>query len=201
MKRIIRKTTIIIFCGIIFLCGCEEIMRRTIGGFGGSYPFAESWEINAKESVVIDAIKKFTVDGVGGKPHGLTELESIAKRDTLYDWLSPKMVEYRRQLEKDSLTPLPKYNSDNSYPNYWLFIDFYYTDTKQVVHAWTRPETDSTKTTIAFVSIGDPGNRSQTKLINKDFWYFENKKQIVKFKKFVVDRIDSIIKQNNNRTR
>jgi hypothetical protein len=193
LKRSIKKIVIIVFCGFLFVCGCEEFMRRVIGEFAGSYPYAESWEINAKESDVITAIKEFERDSGSHQQKSSVELESIAKRDTEYDWGDSVMLAYQRKLAKDSLTPLPKYNSENSHLSYWLFVDFYYSDTKQVVHAWTRPDIDSMKTTLAFVSISGPDDFHENKLINKDFWYFENKRQIHKFERLIVNQINSKI--------
>eukprot|EP00825_Cyclidium_porcatum_P026334 TRINITY_DN28359_c0_g1_i1.p2 TRINITY_DN28359_c0_g1~~TRINITY_DN28359_c0_g1_i1.p2 ORF type:complete len:123 (-),score=13.30 TRINITY_DN28359_c0_g1_i1:13-381(-) len=68
----------------------------------------------------------------------------------------------------------PEKTYDNYYHDYWLFIDFYYTDTEEIVHTWTRPDLDAKVTTFAFVGLND-------KLINRDYWFIANRKEIHKF--------------------
>lgn len=88
-------------------------------------------------------------------------------------------------------------------PNdYWLHIEFYYPDTKEIVYTWTRPEFDTLNTTFAFVSLGSIA-RGENKMINRDFWYLANKHQIKKFKTTFVDRIQAKIdeKKLNRSTR
>ena len=51
------KRSIVILCISFFIVwGCEEFFRRKIGGIAGSFPFVESWEINAPEKEVLEAI-------------------------------------------------------------------------------------------------------------------------------------------------
>lgn len=185
-KRILIISTI---CFLVLFAG-EEFFRRVIGGFAGSYPYVEYWDINATEAEVIDAIKELKNEDHSLQPPNQVEL--TVKRDTGYIWTSDEMIEYKEKLKKDSLTPLPEQNYDNYYHDYWLFIDFYYADTKEVVHTWTRPEFDSNVTTFAFYSLSDE-NRDNERLINKDFWYWANKSQISKFKRTIVDRIQAKI--------
>lgn len=73
--------------------------------------------------------------------------------------------------------------------DYWLYIDLYYPDTKELVHSWTRPLTDTTKTTFALVSLEPLDNPSGLRLINRDFWFLPNRRQIRRFESTFVDKI------------
>jgi hypothetical protein len=58
MKIKTLKKAIIILAGcllVVFIA--EEVFRRVLGGFAGSYPFVESWNIAAKEDDVIKPLK------------------------------------------------------------------------------------------------------------------------------------------------
>jgi hypothetical protein len=144
----VKKLTIVICC-LSFLFGCEELFRRRIGGLAGSYPFVESWEINAPEADVIKAIKKIKAE----HPY------LIPPKDTSF---------------RDS---------------YWYYIDFYYPDTKEIAHAWTREDLNGITTTIAFVSLSKLNDEQDRRLINRDFWYVANRREINKFKKIVISKI------------
>jgi hypothetical protein len=106
-------------------------------------------------------------------------LNSLKKRYTGYNWNSKEMILYKKQWMIDSLIPLPLTTYENSYHDYWLYHDFYYKDTKEIIHTWTRPENGEV-TTFAFIGISKEENSENYKYINKDFWYLENKKQIKK---------------------
>ena len=82
-------------------------------------------------------------------------------------------------------------NNDTSYrDSYWYHEDFYYHDTKQTVHAWTRPGRNEFTTDLAFVSLSSSDTTVEAKLINKDFWFLANRREINKFKSLVVDRLE-----------
>lgn len=142
MKRNFYIKRVVIILVVIMTClfGCEEILRRGIGGFAGSYPFAETWDLNAREADVIDVIKDLKTEDSKLQPPNEAELTS--KGDTTNEL------------------------------DYWLYINFYYKDTKQIVHTWTRPSLDSTHTTFALVSFANLNDSLSEKMINKDFWYF-----------------------------
>lgn len=149
MKSKNLKRLTIVACCLLFLFGCEELFRRRIGGIAGSYPFVESWTINAPEADVIKAIEKI-------------------------------------KAEHPSLIP-PK---DTSFrDSYWYYVDFYYPDTKEIAHAWTRGDLDSMTTTIAFVSLSRRDDKHDSRLINRDFWYVANRIEINKFRKMVIAKI------------
>lgn len=82
--------------------------------------------------------------------------------------------------------------------DHWLHFNLYYTDSKEIVHAWTRPNQDTTVTTFAFVSLSKTDDPEYLKLINRDFWYFANKRQIQKFKSTFIDRIQMQIETKRN---
>jgi len=168
------KYLVIILTSFLFLWGCEEFFRRKIGGFAGSYPFVEYWDLKASEEEVISAIEEL------GKIDPNFHVEFISKRDTGYIWSSHEMIEYSIKLRTDSLIPLPEKNYNNYNYDYWRHVNLYYPDTQETVYTWTRPSSDTTLTTFAFVSLGKTRNISERKLINRDFWYLENKKQIKK---------------------
>jgi hypothetical protein len=88
---------------------------------------------------------------------------------------------------------LPEKNYDNYYHDYWLYVDLYYPDTREIVHTWTRLDFDTTVTTFAFVSLSNIDNPTDFRFINRDFWYIANKRQISKFKSKIVDKIQEQI--------
>lgn len=192
MKNRVIKFTLIVFSSFLFLWGCEEMFRRKIGGFGGSYPFVEYWDIKATESEILDAIKELKLENP--MLHPSHQQDFVPNRNSEYDWDSPEMLEYSKKYELDSLIPLPNKTKTNTKNGYWLFIDFYYFDTGEIVHTWTRPDFDSTVTTFALVSLND-------RLINRDYWYLTNKREIRKFKERIVDKIqEKINKRKKSRT-
>ena len=186
-----KKYLIFLLIGFLFLWGCEELFRRKIGGFAGSYPFVEYWDIKASEREVIDAIKELNKTNPNFQPPN--NVEFISKRDTGYIWTSYEMKEYLKKRKTDSLTPLPEKTYDNYYHDYWLYVDLYYPDTKEIVQTWTRPDFDTTVTTFAFVSLSKIDNPTDYRLINRDFWYIANKQQINKFKRTFVNKIQEQI--------
>jgi len=167
--------TIIVLLGFLFLFGANEFSRRQIGGLAGSYPFVESWEIKASEREVIDAIKGLNKVNANFNPPG--NLKFISKRDTGYNWTSLEMQAYTKKFNLDSLTALPEKNDDNYYHDYWLYVTLL----------------DTTITTFAFESLNKIDNPTKFRLINRDFWYLDNKRQIKKFKELIVDKIQAQI--------
>lgn len=187
-----KKTKFILRFFLLFLIvwGCEEFFRRKIGGFAGSYPFVESWDIKATESEVIFAIKELKQEDISLQPPGDTIL--VQERNTEYDWDSKEMIDFSAKLEVDSLTPFPKKTKKNTKDGYWLYINFYYPETGEIVKTWLRPDFDSTITTLAFVGL----NR---KLINRDYCFLDNQKEIKKFKKRIVEKIQNKVDKLKNK--
>jgi hypothetical protein len=157
--KTIKQSRPWVFWGVIFvscflfLFGANEFFRRVLGGFAGSYPFVESWNIAAKEEDVIKAIQELKDENPDLKPQ-----------------------------------------NDTSYRNsYWFYVDFYYPDTKQIVHTWTRPGRNEFTTDLAFISLSNSDKNEEDKLINKDFWYWSNKQEINKFKTQIVKKLEQIV--------
>lgn len=190
--------SIICFFGFLLVFGVNEFLRRKIGGFAGSYAFAETWEIQASEQEVIDAIKELNKTNQNFQPP--KDFELISERDTGYIWTSNEMISYLEKLKTDSLTPLPEKNYQNYYYDYWLFIHLYYPESKEVVYTWTRPGEFPKVTTFAFICLDRIDNPSQERYINRDFWFIPNQIQIHKFKRTFVDKIKEQIKKNREKT-
>lgn len=149
------------------------------------------WDIKASESEIIEAIKELSKTNPNFQPP--SNVEFISKRDTGYNWNTYEMIEYLEKLKTDSLTPMPEKDYDNCYHDYWLYVNLYYPDAKEIVHTWTRPNFDTTVTTFAFVSLSSLDNPTEYRLINRDFWYIANKRQINKFKRTSIDKIQEQI--------
>jgi len=183
--------TVITLLGFLFLFGANEFSKRTIRGLAGNYPFVEFWDIQASEREVIDAIRQLNKVDPNFNPPG--NIAFISKRDTGYNWTSYQMQAYIKKVKIDSLTPLPEINDDNYYHDYWLHVKLYYPDTKEIIYTWTRPKFDTTVTTFAFESLSKIDNPTKFRLINRDFWFIDNRRQINKFKQLIVDKIQAQI--------
>lgn len=192
-----KKSLTIILTIFLLFWGCEEVFRRKIGGFAGSYPFVEHWDLKATESEVIAAIVELKNENPDLQPPNEKELFRPRKID--YDWDTDEMKTYLYLSQKDStvrIPPMTKWNTKSS--ERWLYINFYYPDTKEIVYTWTRPDFDSTVTTFAFVSLSSINTPTDRRLINRDFWYVANKKQIRKFRSTFVDKIQEKIDRRRN---
>ena len=80
--------------------------------------------------------------------------------------------------------------------DYWLYIKLYYPDTQEIVHTWTRPQKDRYLTTLAFNSLSKYNHPTDSRLINRDFWYLANKREINRFESTFVAVIKEQIKEN-----
>ncbi|MBK7957336.1 MAG: hypothetical protein IPK03_04025 [Bacteroidetes bacterium] len=176
----------------LFSFGANEFLRRKIGGFAGSYPFVEYWDIQASEEEVIAAIKELNKVNPNFQPPN--NFEFISKRDTGYIWTSYEMKEYLEKLKTDSLTPLPK--KMTTALRLLVYVNLVLSRHKRNLNTWTRPEFNSSVTTFAFVSLSSLDNQTEYRLINRDFWYIANKRQINKFKRTIVDKIQEQIDKN-----
>ena len=135
-------------------------------GIAGSYPCVETWSLNVSEKNLIEII------------------DSLKKE---HPELEPPNVTF----------PTSGRNG------YWYDFIFYYADTNEEVQAWVRQNDDFNTTTIAIVALFPhvdsltPINEihyGDRKEINRDYSYFENKKQISKFE----DKIITLIRQKIN---
>jgi hypothetical protein len=194
MKRKYKKYLVGLLVCFLVVWGCEEFFRRMIGGFAGSYPFVEYWEIRASEREVIEAIKEMKREHPDLQPPDQSVL--VAGRGEAAHNDTGKVNEIAAYLKDTSKTSTDK-GIGSDMPDYWLYIDFFYNDTKQVVHTWTRPSEDSTSTTFAFVGLNTIGYPQGYKLINKDFWYLANKREINKFKKRILEKLEEQLEKRN----
>jgi hypothetical protein len=194
-----RKILLGFSCGLILLFAAEEFLRRFVGGFAGSYPFVEYWDLPIREDELIEIIKELKTEDSRLQPPN--QIKLTHGRDSGYINESMWMEIYREELKKDSTAKPPIHSEHNSYGNlsngwvdYWYFIDLYYSDTNEIVHIWTRPTKDDLNTTLAFISLSYVNDSTDFRLINRDFWYLANKKQIKKFEEIILDRIQKKIK-------
>ena len=141
----------------------------------GSYPYAESWDLKANESEVIQIITEIKQEHPELIPPGET----------------PSTI------EKDS----------------WYFINFYYADTKEIVHTLLS-DINSKMSTISFTStaiinkkrkpiidslsiklnidtssLAEDSIIVESRTINRDYGYFANKREIIKFEELILDKI------------
>ena len=180
-----KKKTILILLVIvaslyfIWIAG----LWKMVNGFGGSYPYAETWDLQANEARLIEIIKEI--------------------KD-----------------EHPELLPPEETSSTTDTGSYWCYINFYYADTKELVHTWLREDWNPQITTLAFtntsfyhkkinptidslsIKLGidtssHPENAItiESRTINRDYGYFANKNEIKKFEKLILDRIIEKINQ------
>jgi hypothetical protein len=98
-----------------------------------------------------------------------------------------------RELQKENILHKPPgivnnisvRDTTSQYTDYWRYTNFYYQDSKEVVHAWTRPN-DSTSTTFAFYGIDN-------KIVNQDYWYVTNVFKLRKFRKEIFEPLQNKI--------
>ncbi len=118
------------------------------------------------------------------------------------------LIEIIKEIKKEhpELQPPGDKELTDGRNSYWYDITFYYPDTKKNVYTWTRPNDDTTYTTIAFVAIATHIDsltpikeiKMDRQEINRDFGYFANKKEISKFESRILDLIETKI--NTKRT-
>jgi hypothetical protein len=132
----------------------------------GSYPYAETYELNYSEEEVKTAINKFKQE----------HSEYIVPKVTIdgkatWDLIDEQSIE----------------------PNYWYIVYFYYPKENQIILTWTRPA-EKGKTTFAFVSINKGLTLGNWKEINKDFSRLENKEEKKRFEERILSKIKARLK-------
>lgn len=90
---------------------------------------------------------------------------------------------------------IPPHDASAQYV-YWYYIRFRYPDTGQLVSTWLSPTADSSQTKFAFVSLSEPKDSTSYRLINRDFWYLENKLQIRKFEAQILAGVRAHLRKN-----
>jgi hypothetical protein len=78
---------------------------------------------------------------------------------------------------------------------YWLHVNFYYDNSKELVHTWTRPARDSMHTTFALVGFSKM-NEKKFRKINCDYVLLTNQIEHYKFKKRILNKIIARIEEN-----
>lgn len=127
----------------------------------GSYPYAETYELNYSEEAVKTAINKFKQE------HS--------------EYIVPKVT-------IDGKTTWDLIDGQSKEPNSWYIVYFYYPKENQIILTWTRPA-EKGKTTLAFVSINEGLTLGNWKEINKDFSRSENKEEKKKFEERILSKI------------
>jgi hypothetical protein len=72
--------------------------------------------------------------------------------------------------------------------DYWYSIYFYYPDKNEILHTWTRPNSERS-TTFAFVGINSGLSLGNWKTINESFWWWKNKPDVEEFENRILNKI------------
>lgn len=155
------KHTLVIIVTIIAVLLGYELLRRKVGSFAGSYPFAETWEIAAP----LDSVKN-----------------AIIKLKNSDPMLFPA---------QDVL------QFDIDHTGYYSKVNFYYEDSQQVVKTLLR-ERKSGETTLTLVDF-EKSENGEIKQMNRDFNYFDNRKEIKKFERSIYDKIMEKLEESHAR--
>ncbi|MGF2413144.1 hypothetical protein [Ferruginibacter sp.] len=143
--KTIKQSRPFIFGGVIFiscflfLFGANEFFRRVLGGFAGSYPFAESWNIAAKEEDVIKAIQELKDKNPNLRPQNDTSFRSSYwfhvdfnypdTKQIVHTWTRPGTNEFTTDLAFISLSSSDKNGGDKL-----INKDFWYWSNKQEIN-------------------------------------------------------------------
>ncbi len=160
MQKRSKRNLIII---LSILGGLYLIYRFGRAMAPGSYPYAETYELNYSESLVKEAITKFKIEN----PQYSVPKITIDNRGA-FDLL----------------------DGQTKNPSYWYVIYFYYPDKKEILYTWTRPE-GRNKTTFAFVRINQGLDIGNWQDVNVDFAYTENKRIKKEFETRILEKIKS----------
>lgn len=76
---------------------------------------------------------------------------------------------------------------DIDHTGYYSKVDFYYEDSQQIVKTLLR-ERKSGETTLTLVEF-EKSENGELKKMNRDFNYFDNRKEIIKFGRLIYDEI------------
>ncbi|HBK83762.1 MAG TPA: hypothetical protein DDZ41_09235 [Flavobacterium sp.] len=153
-KAIIILTIIILIVGGVIWFGYNFAP--------GSYPYAETYELNYSEEQVKTAINKFKQE------HS--------------EYIVPKVT-----INNQGSWDLPDGPSEEP-PHWYYVVYFYYKNENKIIFTSTHPS-GKNKTTLAFVSINDGLNLGSWKDINKDFSRSENKEEKKKFEERILNKI------------
>jgi hypothetical protein len=156
MKKVILYFTS--FAIVAFFLWTTYLWKFFKSNFAGSYPYAETWSIHANQNDVIKAIRDLK------RIH--PDLDPINK-------------------------PSPNYRT----VRYWYLENFHYRDTDEDIEVYLRPTEDSFYTIVGLTMIGphqdtltpiEKQSCCSDKEINKDFGYFEDRRQIRRFEEKIL---------------
>src|SRR5690606_25918969 len=82
---------------------------------------------------------------------------------------------------------------------YYSKVDFFYQDSEEVVRTLLRGR-KSGETTLTLVEFVKRDN-GEIKKMNRDFNYFENRKEMKKFERLIYDKIIEKLHENSNKPR
>ncbi len=160
-----KKRLIII---AVVLAGIFFFYKLTYKFAPGSYPYAEHYELNYPEEIVIEAITRLK--------HKDSEL------------LVPKVtIQGSRQWDLN--------DGKENEADYWYKFYFYDKEKNEIILTWTRPSGQNT-TTFAFVSINKGLDLGHWKEINYDFGFFENRKIKKHFEETILKKIKENLANN-----
>ena len=146
IMNLIKKISIILIGCFLFLWGCEELLRRKIGGFAGSYPFVESWVLDIPEDELIQIIRELKLKNPELKPpfdsvltgerHSywfFTKFYYPDSKEVVHTWLRPDHDTTKTTLAFYSLT-------DSDSPNEHRLInrDFWYLANKSEIRKFEK---------------------------------------------------------------
>ena len=143
--KAIKQSQPFIFWGVIFiscflfLFGANEFCRRVLGGFAGSYPFAESWNIAAIEEDVIKAIKELKNENPNLRPQNDTSFRNsywfyvdfnyADTKQIVHTWTRPGRNEFTTDLTFVSLS-----SSNENEEDKLINRDFWYWSNRQEIN-------------------------------------------------------------------
>jgi len=128
----------------------------------GSYPFAETYELNYPEEEVKSAIKRLK------KEHSEFNVPSVTINNQGKHSL----------LDEEVGDPNP----------HWFKFYLYYKNENQILYTWTRASTKNS-TTFAFVSINKGLDIGNWELINDSFSRAENKEHLKRFEERILNKV------------
>ncbi|MFZ4261596.1 hypothetical protein ACFRAE_06110 [Sphingobacterium sp. HJSM2_6] len=146
MLKTVLKNTLFL---LVVLIG-YEVIRRNVGGFAGSYPFAETWTLNKS----------------------MVDVEENLK---ILQQKNPDLF-----LDKHEL------KLDNDPTGYWKIVNFYYPERNEIIKVLIRGFENNCK--VLLLSFENK-NTATIRLMNKDFNWFENRKEIKLFESRILENL------------
>ena len=146
MTKTKKKISIGLLCSFLFFWGCEEFIRREIGGFAGSYPFVEYWDLPVSEQELVEIIKQIKTKYPELQPPGDTSLVigrrsywfyiNFYYRDTeeiVHTWIRPDSDTTMTTLALISFSPI-----DDPKERKLINRDFWYLANKMEIRKFKR---------------------------------------------------------------